>query len=125
MKETGFLRNYFRSVFWRCHRSATKQVHGHQTWHYGRAEDKEGIRSRRAGPALRASQQCGRARGQGAADTVQVISYDDDYTVDGGAAAEKAISGQETYHCQFPSPPIMGTIAVAEPNKVLRSLWRD
>ncbi len=54
---------------------------------------------------------------------VQVISYDDDYTVDGGrAAAERLIYQDKVKHivAQFPSPPIMGTIAVAEPNKVLQ-----
>ncbi len=54
---------------------------------------------------------------------VQVISYDDDYSVDGGrAAAERLIYQDKVKHiiCQFPSPPIVGTLAVAEPNKVLQ-----
>jgi len=54
---------------------------------------------------------------------VQIISYDDDYSVDGGrAAAERLIYQDKVKHiiCQFPSPPIVGTLVVAEPNKVLQ-----
>lgn len=55
--------------------------------------------------------------------TVQVISYDDDYSADGGrAAAERLIYQDKVKYiiCQFPSPPIVGSLVVAEPNKVLQ-----
>ena len=54
---------------------------------------------------------------------IQMVVYDDDYSVDGGrAAAERLIYQDKVKHiiCQFPSPPIVGTLAVAEPNKVLQ-----
>jgi branched-chain amino acid transport system substrate-binding protein len=54
---------------------------------------------------------------------VQMVVYDDDYSVDGGrAAAERLIYQDKVKHiiAQFPSPPIVGTLAVAEPNKVLQ-----
>jgi ABC-type branched-subunit amino acid transport system substrate-binding protein len=54
---------------------------------------------------------------------IQPISYDDDLTVDGGrAAAERLIYQDKVKHiiCQFNSPPIVGVLGVAEPNKVLQ-----
>jgi ABC-type branched-subunit amino acid transport system substrate-binding protein len=54
---------------------------------------------------------------------IQMVVYDDDYSVDGGrAAAERLIYQDKVKHiiAQFPSPPIVGTLAVAEPNKVLQ-----
>ena len=54
---------------------------------------------------------------------IQPISYDDDLTVDGGrAAAERLVNQDKVKHviCQFNSPPIIGVLGVAEPNKVLQ-----
>ena len=54
---------------------------------------------------------------------IQPISYDDDLTVDGGrAAAERLIYQDKVKHIisQFNSPPIIGVLGVAEPNKVLQ-----
>lgn len=54
---------------------------------------------------------------------IQAISYDDDLTVDGGrAAGERLIYQDKVKHiiCQFNSPPIVGVLGVAEPNKVLQ-----
>lgn len=54
---------------------------------------------------------------------IQPISYDDDLTVDGGrAAAERLVYQDKVKHiiCQFNSPPIVGVLGVAEPNKVLQ-----
>ncbi len=54
---------------------------------------------------------------------IQPISYDDDLTVDGGrAAGERLVYQDKVKHiiCQFNSPPIVGVLGVAEPNKVLQ-----
>lgn len=54
---------------------------------------------------------------------IQPISYDDDLTVDGGrAAGERLVYQDKVKHviCQFNSPPIIGVLGVAEPNKVLQ-----
>ena len=53
---------------------------------------------------------------------VQIISYDDGYSADTGrAAAERLIYQDKVRHiiCQWGSAPIVATLGVAEPNKVL------
>lgn len=53
---------------------------------------------------------------------VQIISYDDDYSADTGkAAAERLIFQDKVKHiiCQWGSAPILATLQIAEPNKVL------
>lgn len=53
---------------------------------------------------------------------VQIISYDDGYSADTGrAAAERLIYQDKVKHiiCQWGSAPIVATLGVAEPNKVL------
>ncbi len=54
---------------------------------------------------------------------VQIISYDDEYSADTGrAAAERLIYQNKVKHiiCQWGSAPIVATLQVAEPNKVLQ-----
>jgi branched-chain amino acid transport system substrate-binding protein len=54
---------------------------------------------------------------------VQIISYDDDYSADTGrAAAERLIYQDKVKHiiCQWGSAPIVATLMIAEPNKVLQ-----
>lgn len=54
---------------------------------------------------------------------VQIISYDDDYSADTGrAAAERLIYQDKVRHiiCQWGSAPIVATLMIAEPNKVLQ-----
>ena len=54
---------------------------------------------------------------------VQVISYDDEYSADTGkAAAERLIFQDKVKHivCQWGSAPIVATLQIAEPNKVLQ-----
>lgn len=53
---------------------------------------------------------------------VQIISYDDEYSADAGrACAERLIYQDGVKHivCQWGSAPILATLNVAEPNKVL------
>ena len=53
---------------------------------------------------------------------VQIISYDDEYSADAGrAAAERLIFQDKVKHiiCQWGSAPIVATLQIAEPNKVL------
>jgi len=53
---------------------------------------------------------------------VQVITYDDEYSADAGrAAAERLIFQDKVKHiiCQWGSAPILATLQIAEPNKVL------
>jgi branched-chain amino acid transport system substrate-binding protein len=53
---------------------------------------------------------------------VQIISYDDEYSADTGrAAAERLIFQDKVKHiiCQWGSAPILATLQIAEPNKVL------
>lgn len=54
---------------------------------------------------------------------IQIISYDDEYSADTGrAAAERLIYKDKVKHiiCQWGSAPIVATLQVAEPNKVLQ-----
>ena len=54
---------------------------------------------------------------------VEIISYDDEYSADTGrAAAERLVYQDKVKHiiCQWGSAPIVATLQVAEPNKVLQ-----
>jgi ABC-type branched-subunit amino acid transport system substrate-binding protein len=54
---------------------------------------------------------------------VQMIIYDDDLTVEGGRAAGERLIYQDKVKyviCQFNSPPVLGVLSVAQPNKVLQ-----
>ena len=54
---------------------------------------------------------------------IEIISYDDEYSADTGrAAAERLIYQDKVKHiiCQWGSAPIVATLQVAEPNKVLQ-----
>ncbi len=83
---------------------------------------KEGIQMKKWFDLL--SEQVNRAGGlavKGEKYQVQMIVYDDDYTVDGGrAAAERLINQDKVKYIisQSFSPPILGTIGLAEANKV-------
>lgn len=53
---------------------------------------------------------------------IEIVSYDDEYSADTGrAAAERLIYQDKVKHiiCQWGSAPIVATLQVAEPNKVL------
>jgi branched-chain amino acid transport system substrate-binding protein len=54
---------------------------------------------------------------------VQMVIYDDEYSADTGrAAAERLIYQDKVKHiiCQWGSAPIVATLGIAEPNKVLQ-----
>ncbi len=54
---------------------------------------------------------------------VQMFIYDDDLTVEGGRAAGERLINQDKVKyviCQFNSPPVLGVLSVAQPNKVIQ-----